>query len=68
MVVMLPGLCVTSYDDNNLATVYIADSESSTVRSISTKDGAVKGLVGGARDPKVHVVKFYCQTICSFLL
>ena len=60
MVVMLPGLCVTSYD--NLATVYVADSESSTVRSISTKDGAVKGLVGGARDPKVHVAKFYCQT------
>ncbi|XP_066549239.1 NHL repeat-containing protein 2 isoform X2 [Amia ocellicauda] len=31
--------------------VFIADSESSTVRSVSLKDGAVKHLVGGERDP-----------------
>ncbi|MBN3297248.1 NHLC2 protein, partial [Amia calva] len=31
--------------------MFIADSESSTVRSVSLKDGAVKHLVGGERDP-----------------
>ncbi|MBN3278441.1 NHLC2 protein, partial [Polyodon spathula] len=31
--------------------VFIADSESSTVRTVSLKDGAVKHLVGGERDP-----------------
>ncbi|ESO93122.1 hypothetical protein LOTGIDRAFT_119776 [Lottia gigantea] len=31
--------------------LYIADSESSSIRYISLKDGAVKGLVGGERDP-----------------
>jgi len=31
--------------------IYLADSESSTVRKISRKDGAVKNLCGGERDP-----------------
>ncbi|XP_015722779.1 NHL repeat-containing protein 2 [Coturnix japonica] len=31
--------------------LFVADSESSTVRMISLKDGAVKHLVGGERDP-----------------
>ena len=31
----------------------IADAESSSVRTISLTDGAVKGLVGGDRDPTV---------------
>ncbi|NWY09516.1 NHLC2 protein, partial [Aphelocoma coerulescens] len=31
--------------------LFVADSESSTVRTISLKDGAVKHLVGGERDP-----------------
>lgn len=31
--------------------LFVADSESSTVRAISLKDGAVKHLVGGERDP-----------------
>ncbi|XP_071385954.1 NHL repeat-containing protein 2 [Centroberyx affinis] len=31
--------------------LYVADSESSTVRSLALKDGAVKLLVGGERDP-----------------
>ncbi|MEE6486798.1 hypothetical protein FKM82_014711, partial [Ascaphus truei] len=31
--------------------LFVADSESSTVRSISLKDGAVKHIVGGERDP-----------------
>ncbi|KAM4703614.1 NHL repeat-containing protein 2 [Rhinophrynus dorsalis] len=31
--------------------LFVADSESSTIRSVSLKDGAVKHLVGGERDP-----------------
>ncbi|KAM9424238.1 NHL repeat-containing protein 2 [Pholidichthys leucotaenia] len=31
--------------------LYVADSESSTIRSVALKDGAVKLLVGGERDP-----------------
>ncbi|NXP60776.1 NHLC2 protein, partial [Chloropsis cyanopogon] len=31
--------------------LFVADSESSTVRTISLRDGAVKHLVGGERDP-----------------
>ncbi|KAK2507589.1 hypothetical protein MC885_018804 [Smutsia gigantea] len=31
--------------------LFVADSESSTVRTVSLKDGAVKPLVGGERDP-----------------
>ncbi|KAL7990601.1 hypothetical protein Chor_014031 [Crotalus horridus] len=31
--------------------LFVADSESSTVRTISLKDGTVKHLVGGERDP-----------------
>ncbi|KAF1373850.1 hypothetical protein PFLUV_G00243210 [Perca fluviatilis] len=33
------------------ACLYVADSESSTIRSLALKDGAVKVLVGGERDP-----------------
>lgn len=35
---------------------YIADSESSTIRQLHLKDGQVKGLVGGAIDPKVTIM------------
>ncbi|XP_072413478.1 NHL repeat-containing protein 2 isoform X3 [Chiloscyllium punctatum] len=31
--------------------LFISDSESSTIRSVSLKNGAVKNLVGGERDP-----------------
>ncbi|XP_076008035.1 NHL repeat-containing protein 2 [Genypterus blacodes] len=31
--------------------LYVADSESSTVRTVALKDGAVKLLIGGERDP-----------------
>ncbi|CAN0096277.1 unnamed protein product [Lampetra planeri] len=31
--------------------LYVADSESSAVRAVSLRDGAVKALVGGERDP-----------------
>lgn len=33
--------------------LFVADSESSTVRTLALKDGAVKPLVGGERDPTV---------------
>lgn len=35
--------------------LYVADSESSTIRTLSLKDGAVRLLVGGERDPLVGV-------------
>lgn len=33
--------------------LFVADSESSTIRTLALKDGAVKHLVGGERDPLV---------------
>ncbi len=33
--------------------LFIADAESSSIRTVSLTDGAVKGLVGGDRDPAV---------------
>jgi len=33
--------------------LFIADSESSSIRQLSLKDGSVKALVGGDRDPSV---------------
>lgn len=43
------GLSLASEEPWNC--LFVADSESSTVRTISLKDGAVKHLVGGERDP-----------------
>ncbi|XP_007442693.1 NHL repeat-containing protein 2-like [Python bivittatus] len=43
------GLSVATEDPWNC--LFVADSESSTVRTISLKDGSVKHLVGGERDP-----------------
>ncbi|NXV79529.1 NHLC2 protein, partial [Atlantisia rogersi] len=43
------GLSLASEDPWNC--LFVADSESSTVRTISLRDGAVKHLVGGERDP-----------------
>ncbi|XP_062988766.1 NHL repeat-containing protein 2 [Elgaria multicarinata webbii] len=43
------GLSVAAEEPWNC--LFVADSESSTVRTISLKDGAVKHLVGGERDP-----------------
>ncbi|CAL1526013.1 unnamed protein product [Lymnaea stagnalis] len=43
------GLAFSMKDDN--FKLYIADSESSSVRFISLSDGKVSGLVGGERDP-----------------
>ena len=49
----------TIKEQNNL---YIADSESSSVRSIETKTGAVKACVGGERDPTVRTCLRYYDT------
>lgn len=49
--------------------LFVADSESSTIRSVSLKDGAVKHVVGGERDPMVsscNRVK-YCHIDSAFL-
>ncbi|XP_062435909.1 NHL repeat-containing protein 2 isoform X2 [Rhea pennata] len=43
------GLSLASEDPWNC--LFVVDSESSAVRTISLKDGAVKHLVGGERDP-----------------
>ncbi|XP_073412734.1 NHL repeat-containing protein 2 isoform X2 [Dendrobates tinctorius] len=43
------GLSVCSGDPWNC--LFVADSESSSIRSVSLKDGAVKHIVGGERDP-----------------
>ncbi|XP_014164357.1 NHL repeat-containing protein 2 [Geospiza fortis] len=43
------GLCLAP--EEPWSCLFVADSESSTVRTISLKDGAVKHLVGGERDP-----------------
>ncbi|KAG8135609.1 putative NHL repeat-containing protein [Naja naja] len=43
------GLSVAAEDP--WSCLFVADSESSTVRTISLKDGTVKLLVGGERDP-----------------
>lgn len=43
------GITVSTHPELN--SMFVADSESSTVRSVSMKDGAVKGLVGGEKDP-----------------
>ena len=34
--------------------LFVADSESSTIRMVSCNDGSVKALVGGALDPQVN--------------
>lgn len=47
--------------------LYIADAESSSVRKFNLKNGAVKAVVGGARDPMVNMKQFsplHCSTIC----
>ena len=44
------GICCVG--DEGARSVFIADSESSSVRMI-THDGKVAGVVGGNRDPKV---------------
>lgn len=46
--------------DTNL---YIADSESSTIRMVDIKTGRVKGLVGGGLDPKVTICSIRCRSI-----
>jgi len=33
--------------------IFVADSESSTIRMVSCTDGSVKAVVGGALDPQV---------------
>ena len=46
------GIC-----NHDNGTLYIADAESSSVRSVSLSDGAVKNVAGGDRNPKVMMKK-----------
>lgn len=41
--------------------LFVADSESSTVRAVSLRDGAVRHLVGGERDPMVMPESHCCM-------
>lgn len=47
------GICVGVHQGDRA--VYIADAESSSVRMFSLTNGAVKAVVGGARDPLVSI-------------
>ena len=49
--------------------LFIADSESSTIRSLSLTDGAVKHIVGGERDPLVSLkISFIAAVNASLAL
>lgn len=52
--------------------LYVADSESSTIRSLALKDGAVKPLAGGERDPLVscrfRIILFVKYNKCTGIL
>lgn len=58
------GICVGVHQGERA--LYIADAESSSVRMFSLTNGAVKAVVGGARDPLVssssvcYQFKFCC--------
>lgn len=45
------GLTCCSFPDKT--EIFIADSESSSIRKFDLRDGSVKAVVGGARDPLV---------------
>jgi len=49
------------------STLFVADSESSTIRAVSLKDGSVKSVVGGDIDPLVivHYVRCCGETYFS---
>lgn len=46
------GLCVSHVQNENDKAIYVADSESSTIRVINAA-GRVMPLVGGSKDPSV---------------
>ncbi|KAK3529554.1 hypothetical protein QTP70_031972, partial [Hemibagrus guttatus] len=52
---------LTSAPEEPWSCLFIADSESSTIRSLSLKDGAVKHVVGGERDPLITAVASFLQ-------
>lgn len=45
-----------SVDGVPSSVVYVADSESSSIRSVDLKSGAVKNVVGGDRNPEVSAI------------
>lgn len=51
------GLTVANLDD--CKRIYVADSESSSVRSVDLRSGAVKACAGGDIDPMVRRVQFH---------
>ena len=61
------GLCFALLAPPSCETfIFIADSESSSIRQLNLKDGCVKGVVGGDRDPSVRTqnkVRIFAFTI-----
>lgn len=53
---------LTSATEEPWSCLFIADSESSTIRSLSLSDGAVKHVVGGERDPLVRFIFSFQST------
>lgn len=50
--------CVTLQASSADYLIFVADSESSSIRQVNLKDGTVKGLVGGDKDPMVILIIF----------
>lgn len=45
--------CATLFSPSTDYLLFLADSESSSIRQVNLKDGSVKALVGGGKDPMV---------------
>jgi len=62
------GICVNPGTTEGDKVIYIADSESSSIRSI-TSGGKVMALVGGNRDPCVSLkTGLFCKNLINVLL
>lgn len=49
------GLCCATVQSRSTDYVlFVADSESSSIRQVNLKDGSVKAVVGGDKDPMVN--------------
>lgn len=53
---------LTCYSLAEKTELFIADSESSAIRKYDLKDGSVKAVVGGARDPLVSTLLVHLLT------
>jgi sugar lactone lactonase YvrE len=54
-----------AFDDEAMH-LYVADSESSSIRQICLLEGSVKNVVGASRDPTVTNITYCLHTYRSF--